>query len=116
MNRIAAAAQRTTRVVRPMAQNARAVAKRNMSAHGHHDPNDMTWRNVSVVGTGMMLVLAAYQYRIHLDHLAHPGYKRSENNNRFAYMDNRKKAFPWVCSDCGLFDGECWKQCKAEGK
>ena len=30
------------------------------------------------------------------------------------YMRIRNKEFPWECSDCELFNGECWKKCRAE--
>lgn len=29
------------------------------------------------------------------------------------YMHIRAKPYPWSCSDCNLFDGECWAQCRA---
>ena len=32
------------------------------------------------------------------------------------YMKIRHKPYPWTCSDCDLFDMQCWKQCKAEKK
>lgn len=30
------------------------------------------------------------------------------------YMGIRNKEYPWECSDCDLFDLECWKKCRAE--
>ena len=32
------------------------------------------------------------------------------------YMKIRSKEFPWECSDCDIFDGSCWKQCRAAKK
>ena len=32
------------------------------------------------------------------------------------YMKIRSKEFPWECSDCDLFDGKCWKECREEKK
>lgn len=30
------------------------------------------------------------------------------------YMKIRNKEFPWECSDCELFNQECWKKCREE--
>jgi cytochrome c oxidase subunit 6a len=30
------------------------------------------------------------------------------------YMNVRTKEFPWECGECDLFDGKCWKKCRAE--
>mmetsp|Transcript_11144 Transcript_11144/g.16860 ORF Transcript_11144/g.16860 Transcript_11144/m.16860 type:complete len:143 (-) Transcript_11144:276-704(-) len=30
------------------------------------------------------------------------------------YMKIRNKEFPWECSDCELFNSECWKKCREE--
>jgi len=30
------------------------------------------------------------------------------------YMSIRAKEFPWSCSECPLFDLECWNKCRAE--
>ena len=30
------------------------------------------------------------------------------------YMRIRNKEFPWECSDCELFNSECWKKCREE--
>jgi cytochrome c oxidase subunit 6a len=30
------------------------------------------------------------------------------------YMNVRTKEFPWECGGCDLFDGKCWKKCRAE--
>jgi hypothetical protein len=29
------------------------------------------------------------------------------------YQKIRAKPYPWACSDCNLFEGDCWKECKA---
>ena len=50
------------------------------------------------------MALGAYQYKIHLEHLAHGPFDRDYNN--FAFHKNRKKDFPWTCSDCALFDSK----------
>ena len=30
------------------------------------------------------------------------------------YMSIRSKEFPWACSNCPLFDLDCWKKCREE--
>jgi hypothetical protein len=32
------------------------------------------------------------------------------------YMKLRNKPYPWSCSDCNIFDGDCWAACKGKGK
>lgn len=29
------------------------------------------------------------------------------------YQKIRSKPYPWACNDCNLFEGDCWKECKA---
>lgn len=32
------------------------------------------------------------------------------------YQHIRNKPYPWSCSDCNLFDGACWDECRGKGK
>jgi hypothetical protein len=34
-------------------------------------------------------------------------------HNGLPYQHIRSKPYPWICSDCNLFDGACWDECRA---
>ena len=54
---------------------------------------------------GLCFVSATYCIAVH-EH-AHP--RRS-----LPYQKIRNKPFPWKCTDCDLFDLDCWDACKKE--
>jgi len=79
--------------------------------HGHDDKEEMyRWLNITfwvalpVVGLSTLFTLIFDE---------HPHRIEGELPE---YMKIRSKEFPWECSDCDLFDGNCWKQCRAEKK
>jgi len=51
-------------------------------------------------------VVAIANVVIHFQHGHH------HEEPKFSYQHIRKKKFPWECSDCALFDGECWSKCR----
>jgi hypothetical protein len=41
----------------------------------------------------------------------HPHQERTDMD----YLHVRNKPFPWVpCTDCDMFDMDCWRRCKEE--
>jgi hypothetical protein len=62
------------------------------------------WKNISLGGIALCVVVGAYEYKVHLDH--HNGPQYEDEKNLFPYRKIRAKPFPWTCSDCGLFETE----------
>jgi cytochrome c oxidase subunit 6a len=78
------------------------------AAHGHEDVAEM-WRWVNItflVGVPISVLSILYSYLF--DEHAH----RAEGELP-EYMSVRSKEYPWKCSECDLFNLECWKKCKA---
>jgi cytochrome c oxidase subunit 6a len=77
--------------------------------HGHDDTDEMwRWLNITF-WIGLPITLASCLYSALFDEHVH----RYEGEMP-EYMRIRTKEFPWECSDCDLFDRECWKKCRAE--
>lgn len=43
-------------------------------------------------------------------------YHHEHGNYWMPYVGLRNKPFPWSCSNCDLFDGDCWKRARAAGE
>ena len=54
---------------------------------------------------GLSTVLGIYTYFTNTHDHARSG---------LPYQKIRSKPYPWACSDCALFDGDCWKECRGE--
>lgn len=77
--------------------------------HGHDDLDEM-WRWINLTFyVGIPVVIVSSLYSLIFDEHAH----RIEGELP-EYMKVRSKEFPWECSDCDIFDGACWKKCRAE--
>eukprot|EP00512_Aurantiochytrium_limacinum_P001504 CAMPEP_0171490120 /NCGR_PEP_ID=MMETSP0958-20121227/3131_1 /TAXON_ID=87120 /ORGANISM="Aurantiochytrium limacinum, Strain ATCCMYA-1381" /LENGTH=92 /DNA_ID=CAMNT_0012023399 /DNA_START=266 /DNA_END=544 /DNA_ORIENTATION=+ len=88
------------------------VARRGFSAdshQAHHEATMKQWEKVTKMAIPFIGVLATVNLFIHMSHGHH------EVEKKMLYQNIEKKAFPWKCSHCALFDGECWKKCKEEG-
>jgi hypothetical protein len=63
------------------------------------------WKNITFAGIGLCFAVGAYEYKIHMDH-HNSGVHFEHEKNAFPFRKIRAKAFPWTCSDCGLFESE----------
>ncbi len=52
---------------------------------------------------GLSTVLGLYNVAAH---------EHEHGRHDLPYMHIRTKPYPWECSDCNLFSGDCWKACK----
>mmetsp|Transcript_21003 Transcript_21003/g.42335 ORF Transcript_21003/g.42335 Transcript_21003/m.42335 type:complete len:134 (-) Transcript_21003:891-1292(-) len=96
-----------SRVARTVATQSKASGKRAFSAG--HDTDSGMWQNISIGGFVFVGGMCVYEYKVHMDHVAHGhGYDREANN--FPYMNFRLKQYPWSCGDCNLFDAKCMKE------
>jgi hypothetical protein len=43
-------------------------------------------------------------------------YEHEHGRKDLPYQKMRGKPYPWECSDCNLFDLECWKECRGGEK
>lgn len=79
--------------------------------HEHDDVGEMyRWLNISMyVGLPLTGLLLLYSFLFDEHHHRVEGPLPE-------HMKIRSKEFPWECSDCDLFDGACWKACRAEKK
>merc|ERR1712216_370762 len=108
MQKAAVLVRSAAQAVRPrVAQGVRQMG----SSEEHAAAGAKLWKNISIGGIGLCFVVGAYEYKVHMDH--HHGPKFEHENNAFAHRKIRNKAFPWSCPDCGLFQSDCWKACKA---
>jgi NAD-dependent dihydropyrimidine dehydrogenase PreA subunit len=65
--------------------------------------------NFDLCVTCTVMVVASFgfaAYNIAMHEHVHP-------RHDLPYQHIRTKPYPWKCSDCNLFEGECWKECKA---
>ena len=77
--------------------------------HGHDDVDEM-WRWVNYTFLiALPLVGLSIAYTLIFDE--HPHRHEAPLPE---YMNIRSKEFPWECGECDLFDGKCWKKCRAE--
>lgn len=61
----------------------------------------------SIVMVAVSAALGVYNYTAHEhDHPRHG----------LPYQRFRSKPYPWACSDCTLFDMDCWAECKGQSK
>jgi len=105
------------RVLAPLARTSAVaprvkVPTRNMS--GGHDPvqayADMnSWVQYSIGMAGVCVAVTGWVVYLESSH------EHSHHVDERAYKKIRSKPYPWSCSDCNLFNSECFKKCK-EGK
>ncbi|GKZ00509.1 hypothetical protein MPSEU_001003300 [Mayamaea pseudoterrestris] len=89
-----------------------AYQKSLLAAKGHSIDEEVKemWRWVNITFmVGIPIVVASAVYSFFFD--VHPHRFDGELPE---YMHVRNKEFPWECSDCDIFDGACWKKCRAE--
>mmetsp|Transcript_5513 Transcript_5513/g.14964 ORF Transcript_5513/g.14964 Transcript_5513/m.14964 type:complete len:142 (+) Transcript_5513:106-531(+) len=67
-----------------------------------------TWIKISILVCGPICTFAMTKDMLTMEHEHRPHGALPE------YMGIRNKEFPWECDQCDLFDGECWKKCRAE--
>eukprot|EP00612_Vaucheria_litorea_P000307 CAMPEP_0171451676 /NCGR_PEP_ID=MMETSP0945-20130129/85_1 /TAXON_ID=109269 /ORGANISM="Vaucheria litorea, Strain CCMP2940" /LENGTH=72 /DNA_ID=CAMNT_0011976183 /DNA_START=197 /DNA_END=415 /DNA_ORIENTATION=+ len=67
------------------------------------------WEKITFYAVPVVGVLAAYNVFAHFSH----GHHDEGEPVKYDYQGFRKKAFPWSCPQCPLFDKECWKECRA---
>ena len=67
----------------------------------------LIFSNFFLVMIGLSTGLTVYNVVAHSHDHAHSGY---------AYQKIRNKPYPWDCSDCNLFDNDCFKECRAANK
>lgn len=65
------------------------------------------WKKISIVATGVV-VLASLKEIVGLASHGH----HEDDKPKPDYMRIRTKPYPWECSDCSLFDTECFKACQ----
>ena len=84
-----------------------AASKRMMSGHANVEEvraEVSKWQKMTAGMVVLSTLFGLYNIAAH-DH--HHG------RNDLPYMHIRNKPYPWSCSDCNLFDGECWAECRA---
>ena len=63
---------------------------------------------IHLVMYGFCFVVGAYNYFAH---------EHEHMRKDMPYLRMRSKPFPWKeCSDCDIFDGACWDECRGKGK
>eukprot|EP00753_Platysulcus_tardus_P005677 PLAT13601.1.p1 GENE.PLAT13601.1~~PLAT13601.1.p1 ORF type:complete len:128 (-),score=42.54 PLAT13601.1:159-542(-) len=80
------------------------VLKTDEQYDAHHEDGLKLWGQVSYGGMAISLLFAGIVF-VAADHHGH--------NEARPYFRVRHKAFPWDCSDCGLFEVECLEKCSA---
>lgn len=78
----------------------------------HHLQEEITemykWVKVTF-SIGLPICLLSVVYSFVMEEHAH-----KPDGELPEFIAIRKKEFPWECGDCDLFDGACWKKCRAE--
>ena len=67
------------------------------------------WKKISIGATGLVVLMSLKEFV----GLASHGHDH-DDHPKPDYMRVRTKPFPWECSDCSLFDTDCFNKCKAE--
>jgi hypothetical protein len=83
------------------------ASKRMLSGHGNADEvraEVSKWKKTTIGMVVLSTLFGLYNIAAH-DH-EHP-------HNGLPYQHIRSKPYPWICSDCNLFDGACWDECRA---
>ena len=85
--------------------------KKLIAAQDHgHDDNEEMWRWVNITfWVALPVCFISGLFTLLFDEHGH----RIEGELP-EYMKIRNKEYPWECGDCNLFDGPCWKKCRAE--
>jgi cytochrome c oxidase subunit 6a len=89
------------------------LSKQKEIEKGNHIPHEeemiemAKWIKISFIVAVPVCVLSVAKDMF----LDHPHRKEGPEPD---YMRIRKKEFPWECSDCELFNGDCWKKCREE--
>ena len=92
--------------LRRSAARAPALA-RQMSGDSATAAKEMAqWRTYSygIVGFSSLLTIGIFATMD--DSHGHP------KENPYSYEKIRTKPYPWECSNCNLFDGHCWEECR----
>mmetsp|Transcript_19307 Transcript_19307/g.20927 ORF Transcript_19307/g.20927 Transcript_19307/m.20927 type:complete len:101 (-) Transcript_19307:71-373(-) len=85
-------------------RSVKAFARRNMSGGASNaEEESKRWFKLSVAMIGLSTVLGLYNVAAH---------EHEHGRHDLPYMHIRTKPYPWECSDCNLFSGDCWKACK----
>lgn len=78
----------------------------------HHFEEEVSemykWIKVTFM-VGLPICLASLTYSFAMEEHAH-----KPDGELPEFIAIRKKEFPWECGECDLFDGACWKKCRAE--
>uniref|UniRef100_A0A7S2G097 Uncharacterized protein n=1 Tax=Octactis speculum TaxID=3111310 RepID=A0A7S2G097_9STRA len=82
----------------------RAMSGGHCPVQAEADMNN--WIKISVVAIGGVSVAGVVIGYLESQHHHHEAPPRS-------FKKIRAKPYPWECSDCTLFDLECWKECRA---
>ena len=90
-----------------------AYQKEIMAANPHKSHAEewdelWTWIKISIYVCAPVIVFGIAKDVIMEDHHHRP------HDHLPDYMGIRNKEFPWECSNCDLFDLECWRKCRAE--
>eukprot|EP00286_Rhodomonas_abbreviata_P005144 CAMPEP_0181328640 /NCGR_PEP_ID=MMETSP1101-20121128/22845_1 /TAXON_ID=46948 /ORGANISM="Rhodomonas abbreviata, Strain Caron Lab Isolate" /LENGTH=108 /DNA_ID=CAMNT_0023437585 /DNA_START=23 /DNA_END=349 /DNA_ORIENTATION=- len=93
----------------------RGAQRRSMSGGAsieEHAATAQKWKDISKFAAPVLLVLTAYNAKVHADHVAHEAHEHhDEEAPKYAYIAKRTKAFPFQC-DCSYFDVKCWEACQ----
>ena len=83
-----------------------AVKNSTHKSHAEEVDEMLKWIKISILVAFPVCVMSAIKDLF----VEHPHAKHMEVD----YMRIRNKPYPWECEDCGLFETDCWKKCRAE--
>jgi len=83
-----------------------AVKNSTHKSHAEEVEEMWKWIKISMMVAAPVCVVSAVK-DLFMDH---PHAHATEVD----YMRIRNKPYPWECEDCGLFELDCWKKCRAE--
>ncbi len=84
------------------------IEKGNYVSHEEEMAEMVKWVKLSIIVAAPVCVLSVAKDLLLVDH---PHRKHGPEPD---YMRLRHKEFPGDCSDCELFEQECWKKCREE--
>jgi hypothetical protein len=103
-------------VVRAARQRAGAGLRQQRKASSfqeHHEKVAAAWQKYTYLALPAVSLVAVANLVIHFSH----GHHEEEAKPLYSYQHVMKKAFPWDCPKCPLFDGKCIEeQCKGGKK
>lgn len=80
----------------------------NHISHAEEVAEMWKWVKLSIFVATPVCVLSVVKDLTLVDHQHRPAGPEPD------FMRIRNKEFPWECSDCELFESECWKKCREE--